>query len=333
MKRILALLATLAMLLGACGGDTSSPASDDPKKTLLSALESVESSEGFDLTFSIQSTPESIQALASDGDSQLSADDVQNILSISISIAGNNTTDPEETATEMVLDVGGNEAFELRAIQKDLFARADVRGLLEMNGQDPAMLDGLEQQATAAGADFVGPALDGEWIHLSGFQKFAESITGGTVTEPSAEDKQVIERFTESLEENARVTNEGDDDVGTHLVTRVPLRDTYASYIDLIKQSAAGTLDATFPPADQIPDEDIAVDVWVSGDTVTQVEFDLLQIPEITGDEVPPGVDQLAVRMVVGEFDGDVTAPEGAVTITPQDVMALFGGQGASLQG
>ena len=123
MKRILALLATLTTLLGACGGDGSSPSSsDDPKGTLLSALESVESSEGFDLTFSIQSTPESIQALASDGDSKPSADDVQNILSSSISIAGNNTSDPEETATEMVLDVGGNEAFELRAIQKDLFA-------------------------------------------------------------------------------------------------------------------------------------------------------------------------------------------------------------------
>ncbi|MBA3432072.1 MAG: hypothetical protein H0U16_11415, partial [Actinobacteria bacterium] len=292
MKRILALLATLAVLLGACGGDTSSPSADeDPKKTLLSALESVESSEGFDLTLSIQSTPESIQALASDGDTELSDEDVQNILSSSISIAGRNTTDPQETATEMVLNVGGNEAFEFRAIRKDLFARADVRGLLELNDQDPAMLDALEQQATAAGADFVGPALDGEWIHLSGFQKFAESITGGTVTEPSAEDKRVIERFTESLKENAQVTSEGNDDVGAHLVTRVPLRDTYTSYVDLIGQSAAGTLDATFPPADQIPDEDIAVDVWVSGDTVTQVEFDLLQISEITGDDVPPGVD------------------------------------------
>jgi hypothetical protein len=335
-KRTLALWATVALFLGACAGGASSPLQGETasKQTLLNALRSLENVDGFDLTFSIQSTTDSLRALAADAGDDLSSGDAQKILSSSLSIVAKNTTDPAELATQMIVDIGGEETLELRAIHKDVFVRADVRGLLELSGRDSRMLDALRQQAAAAGAGFVGDVIDGEWIHLDGFEELAENMpSGGESEQPGAREKRLIEQFTTSLEANAAVTSQGEEDAGEHFVARVPLRETYASYVDLIGNVASALPAGAFPPETDIPDEDIALDVWVSEGAISQIELDLLQAGDISGRDTPQGVDQLAIRMTLDRFGGEVSAPEGAVTVTPRDVFSLFGGAGASLQG
>ena len=64
MKKLLSLVAALALVGGACGGSSGPDPADDPKGALVSAFENLEG-ESSTFVFTIVSTPESLDALAS----------------------------------------------------------------------------------------------------------------------------------------------------------------------------------------------------------------------------------------------------------------------------
>ncbi|HEX2234675.1 MAG TPA: hypothetical protein VHK89_00210 [Actinomycetota bacterium] len=326
MRRTLVTIIALAMVATACGG-TSGTSSEDPRATLTSALESLEASAGTTMQLTLQSTPESLRALAAQGGDALPADDAQKILDSSLTISSNLERDPAEAAAQIVVNVGGDEDLEVRVLGTALYVRADVRSLLETFGQDPAMADRFVQQGALSGLDFVQPLVDGEWLEIEGLEQLM-SQTGAQPT-PTEEQRKVLSDLVESLEGAASVTSEGNDDAGEHLVASVRLRDVYR---DLQKAAAdLGQLPATgaLPSESEVPDETVRVDFWVDDGRLTQVEFDFLQLRDFEDAHIPEGVERLALRVALSEFSGDVERPEGAVPVDLQQVFQGMLGAGA----
>lgn len=323
MKKALALAVISALLMGACaGGDAPS---EDPKAALISAMENTGSAEGLTFTLSLQSTPESLDAMAraDGGGSGLAEEDAERFLDSSVTISTRGSG--EEGAFEMVVNVAGQDDFEMKAIDEVLYLRADVEGLVETFGGDPSEIDTGVQQAEAQGLDFVRPAAEGEWVSIAGLKETTQQITGQSPP-PVPEQEQLIEDLTASFRENATVTSEGVEDFGEHLVVSVPLRDTYENFVEdfarLGRQLPVGQL----PDAAEVPDEKVTMDVWVDDDQVTQILFDLIQVARLTRDtEVPKEVKEFGFLAQIEEFDDEIKVPEDAVAIDPQQIFGLLG--------
>jgi hypothetical protein len=324
-RRIVALAAVGALIMGACSEAGPDPA-EDPKGALVTSIDALQDQEALSVTLSIESDPESLQALGSQSGSELSSDNAQKILDSSLTIVAVKGEDPDDSRAQVVVNVAGNDAaVEMRFLDKTLFVRADAKGLAEEFGQDPASLDALGQQAAAQGLDFVEPALNGEWLAFEGLDQLAQQF-GGAAASPNVQQEQLIDDLSEAFKSAAKVTSEGEDDVGTHLVATVPLRDVYEKLLEDAGSLTQAVPGATLPPASEVPDESITVDTWVEDGRLTQVELDFLQFAKFAEEDVPEGVNRLAFKIALNEFDGEITAPEGAVDVDLQELMRSFTG-------
>ena len=239
MRKIFGLVLALALVAAACGGDSGPDPADDPKGALQAALDRLSEWEGVSLTMSIASDTASLVA-ASEGD--LTEDNAQKVIDSSITLSAVSSEDPTNAQFQLAANIAGiDNALEMRAADNTLFLRADVTGLAEAFGADTSQLDAFEAEAGAApGFEFIGPALDGEWIGLTGLDTAMDQLGGGTgaVETPSEEDLAAIERFTDALGDAAEVTLGDKEGPGDHLVATVNLREAYASLAEI-----AGTLD------------------------------------------------------------------------------------------
>lgn len=334
MRRIYMSLMAAALLVAGCNDQGAQQAQEDPKGTLVEALESLEQTEGLTMTATVESTTESLQALAADEGDQLSTEDAQKILDSSVTFSGKQVDDPADTQTDMSVNIAGNEdAVELRVVGTTLYARADVEGIMETFGEDPAQLQGIARQAAAQGFDFVGPALEGEWLSIEGIDQLAQTLTGAAPATPSAEQQRLIENFTAAMKQSTEVTAAGEDDAGAHLVATLPLRQTYQHFLELAKGLGQGLPTAQqFPPVSEVPNENVKIDTWVDDGRLSQVEFDFLQLEDIVeGEDAPEGVEQLAFRVAIDEFTDEVEAPEGATNVNVQKILQIFlSGMGAA---
>ena len=329
MRRLIAGLTVTMLLMAACGSATSKDAS--PTEVLNGALDDLEAAESLTTTFSLISTPESLQAAASEDGSELSAGDAAKILDSSLTVSGK-TSGAADAPAEVILNIAGIDVIEVRVVDATLYARADVNALAETFGGDPAEIDAVADQLAAGGMTYVKAAVDGQWVALQGFKQLVEGYAGQSAQpEASDEDKQLLEQFTASIRDNASVTDAGSDDAGRHLVASVPLRETYEDFANLAANlsegvGGAGMPAGELPDAGEIPDEDAELDVWVRDGRVTQMEFDFLQVGRWTGEETPEGLETMALRIALADFSGEVTAPEEPVVITPEQIIQDFAG-------
>jgi hypothetical protein len=323
-----ALAATL--VLTACGGGGTDPA-EDPEGSLEEALDALSQYEGVSANLSLASDTESLIA-ASEGD--LAEEDAQKVLDSSLTFSSLNAENPEDAEAEMSVNVAGSEdAVELRVLGTDLYVRADVRGLVEQFGGDTAELDTLEQQAgSQPGFEFVGPALNGDWVVIKGLDKLQEQLGASAPTEPTQAQKEALNKFTHALKENSRVETGDEEGPGTNLVATVGLRALYEDIASLASELGAGA--AAMPPASEVPDEDITLDTWVEDGRLTQIELDMTQFKEFPDSDFPEGVNNFAIRLGLEEFTGGVEAPSGAaevdVNAIMQGLMSGFGQAGTS---
>jgi hypothetical protein len=321
MKKAAALLLVSALLMGACAESES----EDPKAALISAMENTGQAEGLTFNLSLQSTPESLDAMArSDGGGAgLDPEDAEKILGSSITMSTKGSG--EEGSVELVVNVAGEDDFEMKAVDKVLYFRADVEGLVETFGGDTSQIDAGVQQAEAQGLTFVRPAADGEWVSIEGLDEAARQMTGQSPL-PVPQQEKVIADLTESFEKSASVTSQGREDAGEHLVVSVPLRETYESFKQDFAQLGERLPVGQLPDASEVPDEDVTLDVWVEDEQVTQILFDLMQIAALSEDteEVPEGVEEFAFLAKIEEFDDEIEAPQDAVAIDPQQIFGLL---------
>lgn len=326
MKKLLALISTSALLFAACGGDGGPDPSSDPKAALVEGFKKLGES-GITATLRLNSTPEDLTAMAAaDGDT-LTDEQAQMILDSSISVTTNNETDPAKQQMEIAADIAGlDNAVELKVVDETLYARADVRGLAEVFGAPTEELDAAAAQAPP-GFEFIGPAIEGQWLSLAGFADLAKQFGGGLGASGAQEEdaQKFADAMAGVLDSSATVTHEGSDDVGDHLVATINIKDFYSKFVEALGSLsgiAAGQL-SQLPPESEVPDQDISFDAWVADGRVVQVEFNLVQFREIPEADFPEGVDTLGILLELEEFGGDIEAPSDAV---PIDINALMQG-------
>jgi hypothetical protein len=320
MRKWLTGLVGVALLLGACGGDSGGGSSDDPTEALVAAFRSLGEADSQTLTVSLESTPDSLVA-ASEG--SLTAEAAQTIVDSSLAISGTRGESADDSASRLSLNIPETEGVELIVLGTDLFFRADVRGLLPVFGQDAAMVDQFVQQAKAQGLDFVEAGINGEFLKIEGIDQLTSQL-GVSPGDLSEQQQKLLDGFGDAIRRDANVTSEGTDDVGEHLVATISVRDAYQSFQELAEQTSP--VPGAFPPPTEVPDKDISVDAWVNDGRLAQIEFDFLQLSDFGDEPMPEGVEQLALRVTFAEEAEEVTAPEDAVTVTQQDLQQLFTG-------
>ena len=323
-RRFAVVLLAGALLAGACSDGGSEDASENPKQAFLDAIEAFSEYEGITMVMTIQADADDI---ASD---DLPVETAEQLLDSSLTLSGKGNT-PEDSQVEMIFNIGGNEdAVELRVVDQALYLRAEVRELVETFGGSSAEVDAAVQQGSAAGFDFVEPLADGEWVGLVGLDTLMEQFGA---TQPSADPEQnkaLVEEITSAFEDTAEVTSEGPDDVGDHLLVRVPLKDFARGVFEAFED--LGSLPpGSLPPAeelDQIPDDaELPVDAWLDDGQLVQIELDFLQLAEDLAEEsAPEGIDRIAMRMTFEEFTDDIEAPSDFVEINLQEILQGFFG-------
>jgi hypothetical protein len=320
-KRFLATIIVAPFLLFACGGGDGG----DPQATLADAVRGLGEAEGLTIGLTLQSTPESLQALAaSDGD-DISAEDAEKILDSSVTVSARSTSDPKEAASEIRINVAGNEdAAELRVLGTTLYARADVRELLEEFGGGAASVDAFVAQAKQAGLTFIQSAVEGKWISVSGLDELQKQF-GGAAPAAGPPPQKIFDDLAKEIEETAEVREGDEEGPGTHYIVTVNARKIVSALIDLAQRAGQALPPGALPPESEIPDRDISFDAWVEDDFVRQLELDLRQFAEFEeGADIPENVEKFALRLGIDEFDGDVTAPADAVDVPVQQLMQLL---------
>lgn len=320
MRRIVTCVVGIALVASACSGDG---ASENPKAALTDALTATAEWDAFTYEFTIESTPESLRAALAEGGPNVPKDAAETILDSSISASQTAEQDPAEAKARFVVTIGGADAIELRTLNDALYARADVKALLEAFGQDPSTLDPFVQQAAQAGLDFVEPAVEGKWLVLDGLGGLVRSLAPNAPSPPSEEQsKEALEELARAVEEEAEVRSEGSDDTGEHLVVTLPLRPLFTRFLDTLSGVSNVPL-SQLPDGREIANEEVTADVWIADGELAQLEFDLLQVEDF-GEPLPEGVEQLALRAQIEEWDAELQAPEDAVTIDPRQIFQLI---------
>lgn len=324
MRRSLLILSALALVSGACGGGGPDP-QENPDAALTSAFESLTEAEGITMELSFQSDVGSLKAMS---EGSLSDDDAQKILDSSLTVTGRNETDPEKAQSEISLDLAGIErAVEMKALGTTLYLRGAVRDIMEAFGANPADADQFVQDGKRAGFTWAEPAVDGEWIEISGLGELAKQFGGPSLEETARQQREMLDKIANVVERNAKAEPGDKEGPGDHLVVTINIRDLYQSFIDIARDIGGGALaGGGIPPASEIPNETISLDVWVEDDFVRQIEFDFVQLAKFDEADMPEGVERAALRFVLEEFDGEIEAPEDTTKVDTQQLMGILGG-------
>jgi hypothetical protein len=182
---------------------------------------------------------------------------------------------------------------------------------------------GIAEAQAQPGFEFLTPAVDGQWLHLAGAKEFAEQFGGMQgIPSPDADLQQkAVEAMRKAVDDSATVTSEGSDDIGDHLVANVDLRAFYGGITDALGTLTQGMPAGQLPPASEVPEADLKLDIWLADGTVKQVSFDLLQLSQLSEDvDIPEGVDELGILLQLDSFDDEVEVPGDAVEVDLQQI-------------
>jgi len=321
LRKALVGFATALLVLSGCA-DTGS--AQDAKATLVEGLRNLLQADAFTQTIAVRSDVDSVVAL---GEGDIDEKTAAKILDSSITASGVQADDPAEASSLVVVNVAGRDDLEMRFVEGDLFMRADIGHLLETFGEHGAQLHALTAQVQGQpGFAWVRQALAGDWVVVRNALALSQQM--GAPTASAEQQKEIVDRLLQSVQKNATVTSEGEDDVGEHLSASLPLRETLQ---DLVRSSgAAGGVTALLEQrlAD-VPDGDVAIDFWVADGSVSRIEIDITQFETMAdqaGESFPEGVDDFVVVVEFDEFDGKVETVAKATEIDTVALMQALGG-------
>ena len=242
-------------------------------------------------------------------------------------------------ADKFGLDVkAGNleHAFEVRYVDKKLYARADIAGLTKLFGGSPDEVNAnLSELASQEGFGFLAAAAAGKWITadlstMSGlFENLGKQFLGDMgdsipvpTTDPQVAESQfqaIKDAVGKALSEDVSIKELGSDSTGDHYVATVTsLRTFYAKVRPVLEQQMGDMPYADgLPPASAVPDQGGSLDVWVKSGRVSRLEVDLAQFVPAP----PAGAGRVAIRLDIAREATPVTAPSDAVAV---DLASLF---------
>jgi hypothetical protein len=318
MRRMILLLLAGALMATACGGSSNDASSGDGEASLIAAVLKLQSSPST-MTVTLQSDVASLQALIAADGADFGGTDLQTVLASSITVSHTGSAGAKDARSQTTVKIGDiNDAIETRKIDKKLYVRADIPGLIKSFGNSGTDLQALLKEADAYQLDFVRPAVQGKWLALEGLDKLGKTLgaKAGTSVPSDGKTKQLTDEFLQRLLSSLSVKTVGDDSAGTHLETSIPARAAYAALQQLVLNAGKGLPPgAAMPSPTTIPDKPITVDVWVRDGKLTQIELDLKRLMALGDKPVPAGVHQLAIRVAISDFTGSIEAPSGAVRV------------------
>ncbi|WP_335978446.1 hypothetical protein [Streptomyces sp. CA2R106] len=234
----------------------------------------------------------------------------------------------------------GAKLIEVRAVGQKIYLRADVKGLekLDTSASDAGSIAQFNDQylnALTSSSGSVGSALNGKWVSIDpavwgAFVKSALAAQGSSSgsdsgsTTPTLDAKtqnEVISGLRAALTKDATFADAGKKGGADHITVTVPAqqfaKDVASSVAPALKQIPGmkqSDLDS-MQRAEGVPAKKVTADVAVKDGSIQSVTFDLHQLDDQSTGPLP---------LTVG-FKGSaapISAPSGAVTLNPQDVVS-----------
>ncbi|MFC4512168.1 hypothetical protein [Streptomyces ehimensis] len=217
---------------------------------------------------------------------------------------------------------GGKPLVEARAIGgKKLYARADLKTLAALSRDpDKPDFDELARKAEQLppSMDGLKNALRGEWVVLD---------TDAFQDSPSASDRldaktqqQVLRAVGKALGDNAKYKGAPARDGADHVKVTVPAKKAAKELADGLKPLAdkLGTKgDKLSRDLDDVPDQDVTVDVAVKNGMVSGLTVDLAQFDKKIKGELP-------LTFGIHADAPTAEAPSGAKEFNPRDIFAAY---------
>jgi hypothetical protein len=236
----------------------------------------------------------------------------------------------EQGAFSMSVRLGGDALVDLRSVDGKIFARANVKKILFLAGEDPNSLDEDLAGLPPALAP-LAKAAKGEWVSID-LAKAATAVKDSglldAIPTPSASptvDAAKLQKLLDDLKlayrDKATITELGESgERGQGYRLGAPAKQVAeavsADLIALVGKESEAEVRKTI---NQIPDKTFNIDLWVKDDKLTAVSLDLTQFL----DKPAPGK-KLAVDIDVDLDSGEVSAPSGATEIDVKSLLSQF---------
>jgi hypothetical protein len=357
---------TMAVALGVTGcGEVQKLSAKEQVSDALSGFENAKSAT---FTVSIDSSVADIAAISKAQDDPMSASDQANLAKVldgdvvmaveaadgkTFGDAGADTSaitgsqdlstllgDPQKLS-EMLKKQGafstsvrlsGNSLVDLRSVNGVIYAKADVKKILELAGEKPDTLDQQLSGLPPAMAP-LAKAAKGEWVSLD-LAKAAEAAKESGLldalpkatpspTVDAAKLNKLIESLKKAYQDKATITElKEDDQRGDGFRLSAPAKQVAEAVSPDLIALVGKTAEAEVRKAiTEIPDKNFSLDVWVKDDKLTAVALDLTQFL----DKPVPGK-KLAVDVDIDVDSGKVEAPSGVTEIDVKELLKSFPG-------
>lgn len=236
----------------------------------------------------------------------------------------------EQGAFSMAVRQSGDALVDLRSVDGKIFARANVKKILTLAGEDPDLLD-RELSGLPPALSPLASAAKGEWISIDLVKAAAAAKDSGllaalpssapTPAVDAAKLQKLLDGLRTAYQQKATITELGESgDRGQGYRLGAPAKQVAEAVSDdLIALIGAGSEAEVRKAITQIPDKTFNLDLWVKDDKLSAVSLDLTQFLK-----KPVEGRKLAVEVDIDLDSADVSAPSGATEIDVKELLGQF---------
>ncbi|MFB7469639.1 hypothetical protein [Kitasatospora sp. NPDC056184] len=333
--------AVLATGLAACGTVQQLSAADK----VSTAFDKLGRGKSFSAKLSVEATADQIEAFGAATGEKIDKESAAALSAVSLSVAvsadkplkdvkpskgadGTAAADASLSTSVALTGKGDASLFELRQIGNRAYARADLPSFARLVGEDPSAVKELTKDLPAT----LKGALEGTWVsfdtkELKGAGGASGTGANGASPTPTLDPKLsdgLAASLKDILSHDLSFEDKGKQDGKERITVTAPARkladDLLKAFEPLTKEIPdLGKLPKTAPK--DVPDRNLALDLFLDGGALSAVTFDLAQLAEKAGPGTP-----LPLRIAFGKDAPAVQAPAGAATVTSEDLGSLLGG-------
>jgi len=334
LARSVVITASAALLVAGCGGGASSTSSKNPKAAFSTGISGINDTDVVTLTLKIDTSADTLVAFAKANGKTLSQTDANNLVNGQLvfeqkTLNGKKLSakQTDATTTRFAFSDNGTTYVELRARDKVLYVKADVKGTLGLFGKSKLFAEVQARANTLPG--FVQALVAGQWVSIdtAALGALAGQFGAGAAASPGPGIvQQLLNGIKSAAQHDTTVTRVGTDDTGDHLrltaQTRQLVTDLFQALTTAIP--VAGLLSSKVNPS-KMPDRPIAVDAWVNDGALAKVSIDLAQF--IDAANKPPGA-TVPFVLTLDRSGDDISKPDGSTPADLTQLMPLLGGLG-----
>ena len=339
--RSVVVTAATALVVAGCGGGGSSNTSNkDPKAAFSTGLSGLGKTDVLTVTLKFDTTADNLIALSKEDKSggnvldAATAKDIANgeLVFETKTLNGKNISEHKAgagnpVAIRFAFNDNGSTYVEIRSRDNTLFAKADVKNLLDLFQQSKAYTE-LQARANSL-PPFVKAFVGGQWVSLDlgVLKSLAGQFGGGAAASPNpAMGDKIVAALKDAITRDSTVARIGTDSQGDHLRLTAQSRALFADLLHSLGTAIpGGELILSKIDTNKIPDHSIVVDAWISNGSLAKLSLDVAQF--VPADQKKPG-DTLPIVLTFDRSGDDIPAPSGATKVDLSQLGSLLGGLG-----